>query len=68
MVRGLTIRLLSLSNPRAIAQALARPPMYGDLHEPEYEAHVLLQRLLNAGLSRYEPDPIGALERVAAAQ
>jgi hypothetical protein len=31
-------------------------------------AAVLLKRLLDAGLSRYEPDPIGALERVAAAK
>jgi hypothetical protein len=29
----------------------------------DYAAAKLLQRLLDAGLSRFEPDPIGALER-----
>jgi len=29
-----------------------------------YKATLLTQRLLAAGLSRFEPDPIGALERV----
>jgi hypothetical protein len=29
----------------------------------DYAAAKLLQRLLDAGLSRYEPDPLGALER-----
>jgi hypothetical protein len=41
------------------------PPMFGDAH-PGHEGHadaeVLLQKLLDAGLSRYEPDPIRALE------
>jgi hypothetical protein len=30
------------------------------------EAGEVLQRLLRAGLSRYEPDPLGALERAEA--
>ena len=29
----------------------------------DYEAAKLLQRLLDAGLSRYEPDPVGALKQ-----
>jgi hypothetical protein len=31
-----------------------------------YAAAVLLQRMLAAGLSRYEPDPVGAFERAEA--
>ena len=45
------------------------PPMYGDAH-PDHNGHtdaaVLLKRLLDAGLSRYEPDPIGALAAIEA--
>ena len=38
-------------------------PMYGDVTEPrvDQQAAELLRRLLDAGLSRYEPDPIAAL-------
>jgi hypothetical protein len=43
------------------------PPMFGDA-APEHDGHVagakLLKRLLDAGLSRYEPDPIAALAKV----
>ena len=42
------------------------PPMYGDL-EPgvaQPGAAELLARLLKAGLSRYEPEPVEALARV----
>jgi hypothetical protein len=43
------------------------PPCYGDAH-PGHDGHadaaVLLKRLLACGLSRYEPDPLGALAKV----
>jgi hypothetical protein len=43
------------------------PPCHGDSY-PGHDGHAagaaLLQRLLAAGLSRFEPDPIAALERV----
>ena len=41
------------------------PPMYGHL-DGDTGATILLKRLLNAGLSRWEPDPLGALARVEA--
>jgi hypothetical protein len=44
------------------------PPMYGDVqpgHEAHADAEVLLRKLLAAGLSRYEPDPLAALEAAA---
>ena len=45
------------------------PPMYGDAY-PGHDGHVggalLLKRLLDAGLSRYEPDPLGALSAIEA--
>jgi hypothetical protein len=44
------------------------PPMYGDIDRPRRDQHAaeLLQRMLDAGLSRYEPDPVAALERAKA--
>jgi hypothetical protein len=44
------------------------PPMYGDIERAQPGAAELLARLLAAGLSRYEPDPIAALARVEAAK
>jgi hypothetical protein len=44
-----------------IDEALRQPR---DDQRGEHRAAVLLQRLQDAGLSRFEPDPIGALERV----
>lgn len=55
------------------------PPVWirGDidaaLHAPDDARHIrdaarLLKRMLAAGLSRYEPDPLGALARVEAGQ
>lgn len=45
------------------------PPCYGDAH-PGHDGHadaaVLLQRLLDAGLSRWEPDPLQALAQAEA--
>jgi hypothetical protein len=45
------------------------PPCYGDAH-PGHDGHadaaVLLKRLLDAGLSRWEPDPVGALSAIEA--
>ena len=42
------------------------PPMFGDLSPgvPQPGAAALLARLLKAGLSRYEPEPIEALARI----
>ena len=34
-----------------------------DLHERDKQAQTLLQKMLGAGLSRYEPDPIKALRK-----
>jgi hypothetical protein len=45
-----------------ISATLKEPPESKDRHR----AAKLLQRLLAAGLSRYEPDPLAALERVEA--
>jgi hypothetical protein len=44
------------------------PPMFGDTDRPTRDQHAaeLLRRLLDAGLSRYEPNPIVALERAGA--
>lgn len=45
------------------------PPMYGAAypgHDAHADAAMLLRRLLDAGLSRYEPDPIGALAAIEA--
>jgi hypothetical protein len=41
------------------------PPMYGDVIEPRVDqpAFDLLRKLLSLGLSRYEPDPVRAIER-----
>jgi hypothetical protein len=41
------------------------PPPYGHLGD-DAAAAALLQRLLGAGLSRFEPDPIGALAALEA--
>jgi hypothetical protein len=45
------------------------PPCYGDAH-PGHDGHadaaVLLKRLLDNNLSRWEPDPIGALQAIEA--
>ena len=41
------------------------PPAYGHIpmaNNEHADAAALLKRLFDAGLSRYEPDPIGALE------
>jgi hypothetical protein len=41
------------------------PPMFGDAqpgHEGHADAEALLRKLLDAGLSRFEPDPLAALE------
>ena len=47
------------------------PPCYADAH-PGHDGHadamVLLDRLLDAGLSRWEPDPISALSAIEARQ
>jgi hypothetical protein len=43
------------------------PPMYGDAypgHDGHAAAAVLLKRLIAAGLSRFEPGPIGALAKI----
>jgi hypothetical protein len=45
------------------------PPCYGDTspgHDGHADAAVLLKRLLACGLSRYEPDPLGALAAIEA--
>jgi hypothetical protein len=42
------------------------PPKYGELHEPDHASNILLRRLLRASLSRFEPDPMAALERLEA--
>jgi len=46
-----------------VRSALREP--FNDLRGAR-EAAELLQRLLRAGLSKYEPDPVAALERVEA--
>jgi hypothetical protein len=38
------------------------PPMYGDIAGAQPAAAALLQKMLAAGLSRWEPDPMAALE------
>jgi hypothetical protein len=43
------------------------PPCYGDAqpgHDGHADAAVLLKRLLDAGLSRWEPDPVAALAKI----
>ena len=42
--------------------------MYGDTDRPRLDQHAaeLLRRLLDAGLSWYEPSPVQALERAEA--
>ena len=40
------------------------PPMYGELGDAD--ALALLKKLLEAGLSRFEPDPLAALAEAAA--
>lgn len=42
------------------------PPLYGDFSD-DADAAALLKQLLDAGLSRYEPDPADALARIGAA-
>lgn len=45
------------------------PPCYGDTspgHDGHADAAKLLRKLLDAGLSRYEPDPVAALAKVEA--
>jgi hypothetical protein len=45
------------------------PPCYGDVapgHDGHADAAVLLKRLLDAGLSRWEPDPLAALAQAEA--
>ena len=39
------------------------PPMYAEIR-PDPDALTLLMKLLGAGLSRYEPDPVAALAQV----
>jgi hypothetical protein len=40
------------------------PPMFSHITRPAREEHAieLLRRLLDAGLSKYEPDPVAACE------
>ena len=42
--------------------------MYGDIDKPRRDQHAydLLQKLLSLGLSRYEPQPLCAIERATA--
>jgi hypothetical protein len=40
------------------------PPMYAELRPDQPDSLALLVKLLGAGLSRYEPDPIAALAAV----
>ena len=42
--------------------------MYGDIDQPRLDQHAfdLLRKLLSRGLSRFEPNPIAALERAEA--
>lgn len=45
------------------------PPCYGDAfpgHDGHANAAVLLRKLLDAGLSRWEPDPVAALAAIEA--
>jgi hypothetical protein len=45
------------------------PPCYGDAspgHDGHRDSEALLRKLLDAGLSRWEPDPIGALSAIEA--
>jgi hypothetical protein len=51
-----------LRDDRAVQAALSMPHD----HSGRREAGELVRRLLAAGLSRYEPDPLGALARVEA--
>jgi hypothetical protein len=44
------------------------PPMYAELRSDRPDALAVLVKLLGAGLSRYEPDPVAALQRRAAAR
>jgi hypothetical protein len=39
------------------------PPMYAEIR-PDPDALAMLVKLLGAGLSRYEPDPVAALAQV----
>jgi hypothetical protein len=43
------------------------PPMYAHLHPDDRQLQVLVEKMLAAGLSLYEPDPVGALEALTAA-
>ena len=45
-------------------------PMHGDIDQPRRDQHAyeLLQRLSSLGLSRYEPQPLAAIERATARQ
>jgi len=38
------------------------PPMYGDVSNADAKARRLLKRMLDAGVSRYHPDPLAAIE------
>jgi hypothetical protein len=40
------------------------PPMYAELRPGQPDSLALLVKLLGAGLSRYEPDPVAALAAV----
>jgi hypothetical protein len=40
------------------------PPMYAELRPDQPDSLALLVKLLGAGLSRFEPDPVAALVRV----
>jgi hypothetical protein len=40
------------------------PPLYAELRPDQPDALALLVKLLGAGLSRYEPDPVAALAAV----
>jgi hypothetical protein len=44
------------------------PPWHGDSkHHPDPAARKLLQQMLDAGISRWHPDPMAALDRSARA-
>jgi hypothetical protein len=43
------------------------PPMYAELRPDQPDSLALLVKLLGAGLSRFEPDPVAALAQVRGA-
>jgi hypothetical protein len=59
----ITLRLRPWESPPAWVGDLRATLAAGDDGGSEYRAAQLLQRMLAAGISKYEPDPVGALER-----